>query len=236
MRFFFDYTRALTILLSLLLLLDDEDEDDDDDVDMLEVEDNDDDEVEVVEQRKPPAKSIVATAVSVSSSPASTLSIGLWNPDYIKGKYQDAVTMAWHQVLLIVLPSGVGASASTEDVDLRTEWNNTVLAVQHCYPKWISHWHFFSLLKKALLKQAKQQWQSFLNPSKQEEAMHKFQESFALMAHALRAQMTTIELTLKFLPSRPLPVSSWTLPSSPSLQPTGSSLVMNMVSACRLLT
>jgi len=50
---------------------------------------------------------------------------------------------------------------------MRTEWNNTGLAVQHFFPQWISAWHFFSLLKKALLKQAKQQWQwqSFLDPS-----------------------------------------------------------------------
>ena len=173
--------------------LDDEEEEElDDDVDVLEVDDDDDEGMEEVDRKStvlvPTAQPVVSV---VAPPPAFASSGGGWNPDYIKGRYQDAVTMGWHQVLLIVLPTGVGATASTEDVDLRTEYNNTVLAVQHLFPQWISNWQFFSLLKQALLEQAKLQWQSLL-PANQEEAKEKFQESFALMAHALRAQMTTM--------------------------------------------
>ena len=171
------------------------------DVDVLEVEDEDgsDDEEDPQILR---ARAVGAAAgraagtvqsvapppvVTVSAIPAQPYSSATgWNPDFIKGVHQDAETMEWHQVLIILLPSGVG-QLSTEDVDLRLEANGTVLAIQHVWPEWISNREYLYFLKQALLAQAKQQWKSLL-PTDRDEAEDHFRETFALMAHSLRTQ------------------------------------------------
>ena len=123
-----------------------------------------------------------------SSQPYS--SANGWNPDFIKGKHQDAETMEWHQVLVILLPSGVG-QLSTQDVDLGLEANGTVLAIQHVWPEWITNRQYLYFLKQALLEQAKPEWKSLL-PTDRDEAEDHFRETFALMAHSLRTQMAAM--------------------------------------------
>jgi len=65
--------------------------------------------------------------------------------------------------------------------------------------------------------------------------MDKFQESFALMAHALRAQMTTMRAE----PKVPIIKATARIKLDFAVKPittADSSLVMKMVSACCLLT
>ena len=183
-------------MFSFFFCLDDEAEEEGEEgeeEDVLEV-DNDGVEAMDAEDRKtivPMVSVPSATAVplaSPSGSPTiSTWTRQAWVPDYIKGMFQDAQTMVWHLVLVILLPSGVGHS-STEDVDLQIESEGTVLSVEHCYPEWVSNQAFLFFLKHTLLEQAKQQWKE-LPPASKEQAEDNFRDSFACMSASIRTQM-----------------------------------------------
>jgi hypothetical protein len=125
--------------------------------------------------------------VSVAS-PAIFSSGRVWNPHFIKGKYRDTKTMAWHQVLVIILPSGIGASSSTEDIDVGLEADGTVFVIHDVWPEWITNRDYIYFLKQALLEQSRRAWKD-LDPMEQEKAEDEWHDSFACMACALQEQM-----------------------------------------------
>jgi len=177
----------------LLSLLDDEAEEDDEEEeelqeDVLENDDNDE-AMDAEDDRKPPP---TAPCVSVASPSTFPPSMSTWNrvswmPNVIKGMFQDAVSLVWHQVLIIQLPSGVGW-VSTDDIDLTTESNGWVLGVEVCFPDWISSQQFLYFLKKALLEQAKLRWKE-LSPAAKDQAEDQFRDSYACMSASLKTQM-----------------------------------------------
>ena len=121
--------------------------------------------------------------VSISSPPCHPFNSRGWNPHCIKAKHRGAKTMEWNQVPVVLLPSDAGTSASAEDIDLHLENNNSVLAIQDIWPEWITDLEHLFFLKRHLLGQAKQEWQSLLAKA-QEQA-----DSYACMACALQEQM-----------------------------------------------
>ena len=193
--FMFGFAPSNTLLLSSI---DDEDEDDDDEAVTLGSEDDDDDEEEdgPLEEDEasvaghfiqvPPAFSRVSSSLASASSSSVP---GEWKPPFIKGRYQDS-SMAWHQVVLVLLPTGV-ADMSTQDLDIGLEQtvSGTVLSIGMFWPQWISEHSFLLFIEKEMQRDMDKQIK-VLPANKRQQAKYNFRSDFALMSQEVRKQMT----------------------------------------------
>ena len=59
--------------------------------------------------------------------------------------------MAWHQVVLVLLPTGV-ADMSTQDLDIGLEQyaSGTILSIGMFWPQWISEHSFLLFIEKEM--------------------------------------------------------------------------------------
>ena len=159
-----------------------EEEEDDDDV--LEVDDTG------VEDRSmaPPAGTVVSTRSVAPSVPASHL----WNPIYIKAVYTDP-SMRNHQVVLLLLPGGVGY-IKTEGMVLSLAAVD-VLGVTVSWPGWIVTQEFLKFLKRELKKGVQANVDRMLHDNDMKGAAdleENFDENFVLMSHAIKKQMASM--------------------------------------------
>ena len=163
-----------------------EEEEDDDDV--LEV-DDDDAAVEVLSACPRASASRTGTMVSTGTT---TAAVDSWNPIYIKAVYTDHA-MHKHQVILLLLPGGVGYER-TEGMVLSLAAVD-VLAVTIIWPEWIISQEFLKFLKRQLKKTV----QANIDRMLHDDDMHgasaledQFEENFILMQHAIKKQMAAI--------------------------------------------
>ena len=160
--------------------------------DELEVDDDDDD-VEVLPSA--PKAASVAAAAGASSRTGTVVTLqppveGVWHPIYIKAVYTDH-SMHQHQVILILLPGGVGHT-KTEGLGLFLP-SVDVLGVTIPYPEWIMTQEFLKHLKREMKKGT----QAVVDRMLQEDDIvaaanleDEFEENFILMQHAVKKQMS----------------------------------------------
>jgi len=141
-------------------------------------------------------------------------------PHYIKAAFRDVKTMTWHQLLVIVLPSGVGLESS-KDVKLEVLFDNNVLAITDIWPVWLTSLEFLCFLKQSLLQQAAATWKD-LEPMEKDQAEDQWRDMFAMMSGAIQEKMllmrreeysptlkSTAHIPLDF-PVKPVTPADWT--------------------------
>ena len=98
--------------------------------------------------------------------------------------------MAWHQVVLVLLPTGV-ADMSTEDLDIGLEQtaSGTDLSIGMFWPQWILRYSFLSFIEKEMVRDMEKQIK-LLPVNKKQQAKYNFRSDFALMSQEVRKQLT----------------------------------------------
>jgi len=165
-------------------------------VEVLDTDDNEIDEDDGVVAPEVTGESGIRGAVVSVPHPQSLVSVypaptpqgtGEWIPHCIKAAHRDIKTMTWHQLLVIILPSGVGLESS-KDVKLEVMFDNKVLAITDIWPVWLTSLEFLCFLKQSLLQQAAVAWKDF-EPMEKDQAEDQWRDMFAMMSGAIQEKM-----------------------------------------------
>ena len=144
----------------------------------------------------------------------------VWIPNAVKSVHKDA-SMVQHQVVLTLMPGGVGHKAS-DDIELHLEkyGDDTYLAIGINWPDWVAKGTFLPDLESALEAEAEKEWAT-MEEDEKAEAQGRFKENFVLMSHSIKEQLAfmrpnpgvpalkaTARIKLDF-PVRPLTDKDW---------------------------
>ena len=147
---------------------------------------------------------------------------GVWVPNGIKSVHEDT-SLVKHQVLITLLPGGVGYEAS-EDIEVNLEklGDDTYLTIHVKLPSFVSEGKFLPTLKHTLKNLEAPKWAS-MNVREKAEALERFNEDFVLMSQAIKKQLAvmraepevaTLKATARIkldFPVKPLSDNDWLL-------------------------
>jgi hypothetical protein len=135
------------------------------------------------------AETVVSPSLSASADLSASGAPAVWVPNGIKAVYKDW-QMVRHQVLLTLLPAGVGYTGSEDiELNLETVGGDPYPRITIDLPLWVAEGKCIQQLERTLKADAEKLWATM---DDEDEAKRHFNDDFVIMSQAIREQLLSM--------------------------------------------